>query len=273
MTTADLIVPNFATTKGGMAAASLQELAFLALPVSDGVKILTGWRLPKPLQDWAKTDFSGSDGIVPDEAAFRSHVETIAQHKRELIALPRPEMRAGSATPWGVAQQSLQFAEGVVSHSTASHGGFHLSIERNSLVHEQFRIPSGWYEEDCDWAIVAYTFPDLFTGWEAIHAEKTLKAWLPTAWEAVTGQILAPGESRKKDEESFYSAHQADWLVISAVTSTQYPGMVECHAQRGGRRGGGLTQLYLVPGAEYSNRGFAFIIDPIRHELGRNVEV
>ncbi|WP_410489633.1 DUF7007 domain-containing protein [Agrobacterium tumefaciens] len=35
------------------------------------------------------------------------------------------------------------------SHSTASHGGFRLSADRNRAVHPLLRADDGFYEEDC----------------------------------------------------------------------------------------------------------------------------
>jgi hypothetical protein len=70
-------------------------------------------------------------------------------------------------TPWGPAQTSEVIAPGIVFYSTASHGGFHLSAEQNSRVPLKLRQSTflqlgmkGWYEEDCDAAIVLATFPE-----------------------------------------------------------------------------------------------------------------
>ena len=66
-------------------------------------------------------------------------------------------------TPWGAAQSSKKLAVGVMVYGTASHGGIHLSTKKNALVHYVWRDLDGWYEEDCGWAIVAVTFPELFS--------------------------------------------------------------------------------------------------------------
>lgn len=73
-------------------------------------------------------------------------------------------------TPWGQASSVNFIADGVISVSTGSHGGFFLSPERNRQVPACFRLLSfkglgkdGWYEEDSDWCMVALTFPDLFS--------------------------------------------------------------------------------------------------------------
>ena len=70
-------------------------------------------------------------------------------------------------TPWGPAQTSEVIAPGITFYSTASHGGFHLSDERNARVSLKLRRSTflqlgmkGWYEEDCDASIVLATFPE-----------------------------------------------------------------------------------------------------------------
>lgn len=49
----------------------------------------------------------------------------------------------------------------------------------------------------------------------------------PDAWEAITGIVLAPGQSWKKDPRLFYKEHASDWIVISAIRSDQHPGFTE----------------------------------------------
>ena len=46
-------------------------------------------------------------------------------------ALGRREVSSRVHTPWGTSQGATVYADGVVFHSTAGHGGFHLSPERN----------------------------------------------------------------------------------------------------------------------------------------------
>ena len=62
-------------------------------------------------------------------------------------------------TPWGYSDSSEAIAEGIAWYGTPSHGGYHLSMARNAEVHDAWRRPDGWYEEDCDWCMVALTFP------------------------------------------------------------------------------------------------------------------
>ncbi|WP_409563973.1 DUF7007 domain-containing protein [Rhizobium leguminosarum] len=74
-----------------------------------------------------------------------------------------------------MAQLSRQFADGIVLHSTASHGGFHLDEIANAVVHPLYCNDEGFYEEDCEWARVAHAFPQLFTAYERRLADSRLR--------------------------------------------------------------------------------------------------
>lgn len=94
-----------------------------------------------------------------------------------------------------------------------------------------------------------------------------MKDSFPDAWEAITGNVLGPGESWKKDERAFLAEHAADWIVVSAITSDNEKGFVEVIAIRGGKRGPGTEERrFLVPSEEYRVGRFGFVIDPERHQ-------
>lgn len=98
-------------------------------------------------------------------------------------------------TPWGTPQHCQQLAEGIYEVTTASHGGIWVTrARRHAMPHEIRSIPTWtgghWYEEDCDWALVALAYPEVFNG-EVVksaiatarhfHAEKLdLDAYLET---------------------------------------------------------------------------------------------
>jgi transposase-like protein len=69
-------------------------------------------------------------------------------------------MRTNKSTPWGMSQGSTQIAPGIVSYSTASHGGFWLDSERRKKLNwdQNWLKSAEWWEEDCDWAIPYYYF-------------------------------------------------------------------------------------------------------------------
>lgn len=79
------------------------------------------------------------------------------------------EIHPGDPTPWGLVDTATYIANGVTHVSTPSHSGFHLSSDRLALVPLHWRKArhdpsetSPFFEGDCDWCFVAFTFPDLF---------------------------------------------------------------------------------------------------------------
>lgn len=247
--------------------ARVGDNAFALLPGHAGRHYLaTGWKIGRPLSEWRRADFYGHCGELTDEAAFTAYVVEQAGHQREQQALGRRDIATHIHTPWGPAQRSTSYADGVEFHSTASHGGFKLSVDRNRVVHSQMRADDGFYEEDCAWAAVALTFPDLFTSFEQRCANETLRNWQPDAWEAMFEALLAPGESHAKDRPAFEQVHANDWVVISALRSDHHPGMTEVIATRGGRRDhGGEERRFLLASPEYEVGRFGFVIDEMCH--------
>ena len=70
-------------------------------------------------------------------------------------------------TPWGRVQHKEILANGIVSVSTAGHGGIVLSAERQKQLinkgvepNSNFLKSNQYWEEDCDWAIPFYHFAD-----------------------------------------------------------------------------------------------------------------
>ena len=83
-------------------------------------------------------------------------------------------------TPWGESQDIDTIADGITFASTASHGGILLSEERYAQMPEKYRktfAGGRWYEEDCDWAKVAVTFPDCFELSDVENAKQILKSY------------------------------------------------------------------------------------------------
>ena len=165
-----------------------------------------------------------------------------------------------------MAQVSRQFADGIILHSTASHGGFHLGENTNAFVHPLYRNGDGFYEEDCEWAKVAHAFPQLFTAYERSLADRTLRDYYPDAYERVMGVKLTGSQSYKRDRQEFESLHRNDWLVIAALNSDHRPGLVECIATLGGIRGETGERRFLVSSSDYVIGRHGFVIDPVKHE-------
>jgi hypothetical protein len=131
-----------------------------------------------------------------------------------------PAPRRNSATPWGPADDARTVAEGIVSVSTPSHGGIWVSEARQLQMPRAFRQQGNWYEEDCEWALVAASFPSEFRaafGDKTVEsAERTIKNAWPERWEAFTGMPLAPGESAKRTRIALVEAHLDHRFVICA---------------------------------------------------------
>lgn len=58
--------------------------------------------------------------------------------------------------------------------------------------HEVLRNQDGWHEKDCEWAIVAFTFPEYFTERARTRVLQVLKIWYPDDYESITGKGLPP---------------------------------------------------------------------------------
>lgn len=121
-----------------------------------------------------------------------------------------------TSTPWGPSQHKTAFCRGINHYSTAGHGGFKVSDKLNLRIPEFMRNPSGWYEEDCEWSIVAVCFPKEFTPEDITLARKTLKDWFPDLYERFFEEIIPPGESIIKDKETWTKEHENDFVVGAA---------------------------------------------------------
>jgi hypothetical protein len=174
-----------------------------------------------------------------------------------------------TSTPWGPSQQSEKITRGIVSYSTAGHGGIHVSPKLNQQIPAHLRIEDGWYEEDCDWARVCLAFPHLFSQCRVDAATASLRAWYPDAYEAHFGVILEPGESYAKDQREFAVRHEQDLIVVSASLLQGDGTTVVAFATRGGVRKSPEWeegQTFHIARDEYDARGpYGFIIDPAKH--------
>lgn len=89
-------------------------------------------------------------------------------------------MKPNVQTPWGAADYSKAVAPGITWYSTPGHGGYHVDDEQNAKIKALFPnakiwAGNGWYEEDCDWALVALAFPELFEAPEIRAALRTVQ--------------------------------------------------------------------------------------------------
>jgi hypothetical protein len=264
------ITPEFGTTADGFPVARIGETLLALLSTRDGSFFLaSAWRNFKPLEELRRDHFYGHDGRVENEAAFRDRVFETSGHMSELAGLARVQTQIAASTPWGGSQFATVYADGVIKHSTAGHGGFHLSSDRNRQVDSTLRTEGGWYEEDAEWAVVAATFPALFTTYERRCADETIQNSWPEFWEQIHGRTLGPGESLAKDRSEFDRLHAGDWVVISAIQSRHHAGMTEVIATIGGCREHRRDERrFLIPQAEYAARShLGFVIDLEPHAV------
>lgn len=82
-------------------------------------------------------------------------------------------------TPWGPSQTVTQLAPGVTAVTTASHGGILVTGDAADRIPPEVRARAWaghpWYEEDCDWAIVAWYCPEAFNAAHLEAARRTLR--------------------------------------------------------------------------------------------------
>ena len=165
----------------------------------------------------------------------------------------------GTWTPWGMSDYQRNLAPGIISYSTPGHGGIHVEDKLNLKVHPKLRAADGWYEEDCEWAKVAFTFPKAFKPDHVLMAKETLKNWLPHEYMAATGTTLTIGESSTLREEAWKKIHESHLQVVCAVGDwhANVPkGTVGVTMCRGGRLNSGQYansdfRYFLVPKGDY----------------------
>lgn len=85
-------------------------------------------------------------------------------------------------TPWGESDYVKDIGRGIIRADTPSHGGYWVPDHEAKAIPASYRARAersnggDWYEEDCEWASVAVTFPDLFPT-EAVKQAITTIAW------------------------------------------------------------------------------------------------
>ena len=79
-------------------------------------------------------------------------------------------------TPWGRVQHTHESIFGVMFVTTERHGGMWVHSRRLALMPESMRSHDGWYEEDCDAALVVVAFPQFFDVENVVRAKSAVKA-------------------------------------------------------------------------------------------------
>ena len=118
-------------------------------------------------------------------------------------------------TPWGATQHYSEIAPGISQLSTAGHGGLHLSTERQLQVPPALLIETfaglPWYEEDCDWALVALAFPDHFDGRSLHHAIGTVRSYHEKVKLDDYLQGHVTGQAAAKKAAVWFAEHKQQW--------------------------------------------------------------
>ena len=88
-------------------------------------------------------------------------------------------------TPWGMGKITEHYSEDLDFVSTPSHGGFKVGQSLLKAIPIEWRQASfnrqgirGWFEEDCDWCMVALSFPGFFSPDQLKAAQHTFDHWI-----------------------------------------------------------------------------------------------
>jgi len=177
-------------------------------------------------------------------------------------------VKSVTRSPWGKVEGRKEVAPGITQVWTARHGGFKLSRRLQSRMPAPFRRKGGWYEEDGEVNLVILAFPDIFPADWLGDARTSVKNWFPDDYEAVTGEVIPPGESLVKDQRRFLAEHADDFLVATAW-GDWHPSVPAGQVGVLGRRpADGVERYFLVPDGEYEacrRAGRQFVVDPTRH--------
>lgn len=122
-----------------------------------------------------------------------------------------------SHTPWGATQHHRERFPGIHFVSTAGHGGVWLSPERRQAMPEPLRhvgtwagLP--WYEEDCDWALVALAFPEDFDGYSLHHAIGTARSFHKDKFDVEAYLTAHPtGRTAATKARDWFHEHKKQW--------------------------------------------------------------
>ncbi len=167
-------------------------------------------------------------------------------------------------TPWGKSDYQKEVTKEIVFHATPGHGGYKVYDKQNKRIPDYMRKDQGWYEEDCEWALVVVSLPEFFPEKTVLEAKNTFRNWFPKEYEQFYGVTLAPGESYINDHNNFDKAHENDMVVVSALGTDNH--MVICMATKGGKRSHeewNHPKWYLITSEKYSTRkGFSYVIQP-----------
>jgi len=117
-------------------------------------------------------------------------------------------------SPWGPVQQEVRFLEPakgadfvpieqepITAVYTASHGGLKVKPDWNAHIPNYMRVPSGWYEEDCDFCLPVVCFRFRMRRRTYGAAVKTFLQFYPSLFEKFYKLILPKKYHTREDAQ------------------------------------------------------------------------
>ena len=190
-------------------------------------------------------------------------------------------------SPWGTVQGTrTDIPKGIVFVNTAGHGGYKVYPKYNRMIPEYMRNSDGWYEEDCESAIVQVALEDTFKQvWQEQNrpadwvrrvletSRRIMRDYYPNHYERFFEVTLREGESEVKDKTTFFEQHKDDLIGLTRMgPHKNHHLMYVVKVWRGGVRvdeEGCIVppRYFLVSKAEYGHRHkFGMIIDTSWHQ-------
>ena len=126
-------------------------------------------------------------------------------------------------TPWGPALRFYEIAPGIISHVTASHGGFELSEDRWKDLTDAFHVEPWagrlWLEEDCDASLAVIRWPHLFSPEEVFCAVRQVQSQTDSKWKDAKTWLAEPfnsgplfmGMAARTKANQFRKDHAGQW--------------------------------------------------------------
>ena len=133
---------------------------------------------------------------------------------------PRP-----AASPWGPIQTAEQLHPGIWHVTTANHGGFLLSDERQASMPPSLKRDDSIYEEDIDYALVMLAFADEFAAKGPTdtlmvrNAHDTVRNWYPDRYADFTGRPVEARDSHILALRDAYRQRIGRAVVVAAFGS------------------------------------------------------
>jgi hypothetical protein len=173
------------------------------------------------------------------------------------------------STPCGPADYVKPIARGVAEVGTASHGGMRVS---RALAQKRFdaRVLAlaiegkrhFWFEEDCAYALVVLTMPELFNEHQIFFAKNAVKNYYPDEYTIITGEEVLLQESYVLQKRQFEAQTRDRFVVYSAVGDWAQgvsKGMIRAWARRATD---GEKREFLIPEKMIqSSKTFGYVVD------------